>query len=387
MANRRRKAKQKRRMTEAELQAQRKAEQQARAASRKKADESRRTTYREERAPAFDYDDGHTPPAQRQAAQKASQRRKKEHVRITKAEMKRRRLRRRLITGALLLAAVAAGLVLSVTLLFRVTGYEFQTADGQPGGDTGTYTKEQIISTLGVAQGDNLFGFRTEEKEAVLDAAFPLLESIELRRRLPDTVILRVEPAEESYCIQTNTGWLVLSRHRKVMAMAGSQPALPVLRGAVMVVPQVGQTLTLGTAIEDDKTGESLPSEEEKILTELLALLEQYGILQDVTEIDLTETENLFFGYQSRIRVNLGTVNSLDYKVKFAAHLLKNESGDGLAAADAGVLDASIIRDDGTIRPTFAQGDAGLIVPGQPAPEATAAPDADSAQPDAAPEA
>lgn len=322
-------------------------------------------------APAYDQDAGRRPTgAAQSAAKKKRSRSKKEHVRITQAEMRRRRFRRRLLAVILLLLAVTAGILLSVTLLFRVSTFEFQDPSGKATTDIGGYTKEEILQTLEVKQGDNLFSFAANQQEALLNGQFPLLENVEIRRRMPGTVVLRVQPAQESFCIQTSTGWLILSRQCKVMAMSGTQPELPLLIGPVQTVPQVGQTLSLGAPEVPDATqvpAESAPptavpqeAPEQTALIQMLAALEQYGILDQVTHLDVTNPEQVYFGYQDRIRVTLGTLNRLDYKLKFAVHLLQNQEGDGLTETDRGVLDMSIIRSDGSIRPTFKQSDPAL---------------------------
>ncbi len=53
----------------------------------------------------------------------------------------------------------------------------------------------------------------------------------------------------------------------------------------------------------------------------------------------------------------LGTANSLDYKLQWAAYLLQNEEGDGLLETDRGVLDISHLRADGSIQPVFSPGE------------------------------
>lgn len=311
-------------------------------------------------APVYDQDAGRMPPP----PQKKRKRGKRQHARITKAEMRRRRFRRRLLAVACLLIAVTAGILLSVTLLFRVTTFEFQDMEGQPAVDTGGYTQSEILQALQVKEGDNLFSFSPAEQEEKLDREFPLLENVKILRRMPSTVILRVQPAEESFCIETNTGWLILSRQCKVIAMSGTQPELPILKGPVVTVPQVGETLRLGDWVMPSATaepGKATPqpqlAPEQEALRDMLTKLDEYEILGDVTHLDVTEPEQVYFGYQDRIRVVLGTLNQLDYKMRFAVHLLTNKDGNGLVETDQGVLDMSIIRSDGTIRPTFKQCD------------------------------
>ncbi len=341
----------------------------------------------ENHAPAFDQDAGHPQP--RPDQRKKRYRRKKEHMRITKAEMRRRRIRRRLVAGLLLVLAVAAGVLLSITLLFRINKFEFQDAEGKPTNDTGSYTQAEILQALEVKQGDNLFSFVPQQQEDLLNVKFPLLENVEVRRRMPSTVVLRVKPAEESYCIQTDSGWLVLSRQCKVMSLSGEQPSLPILTGQLAAAPQVGEKLTLmETPPADPEQSEEQPvdskgSTQQEALEQMLKMLNEYGILEQVTHLDISDPEQITFGYQDRIRVVIGTLNHLDYKIKFASHLLQNKEGNALTETDRGILDMSIIRNDGTIRPTFKQADPELAVRPEPPSPDDVPPDA--ADPDAAP--
>lgn len=327
-------------------------------------------------APVYDQDEGRMPPP----PQKKGKQGRKQHARITKAEMRRRRFRRRLLAVGCLLIAVTAGILLSVTLLFRVTTFEFQDASGQPATETGGYTQEEILDTLQVKIGDNLFSFSPAEQEKMLDRAFPLLENIEILRRLPSTLVLRVQPAQESFCIETDAGWLILSRQCKVIAMSGTQPELPILTGPVVTMPQVGETLSLGESVIPSETEEPgkptakpQPAPEQEALKTLLTKLDEYEILDDMTHLDVTDPEQVYFGYQDRIRVVLGSLNQLDYKMKFAVHLLTNKDGNGLVETDQGILDMSIIRSDGSIRPTFKQSDPELADRQAPADESAAA--------------
>lgn len=51
--------------------------------------------------------------------------------------------------------------------------------------------------------------------------------------------------------------------------------------------------------------------------------------------------------------VQLGTANNLDYKIRFAAYIILDTGGDGLASSDRGTLDVSDQQTDGTIQPRF----------------------------------
>lgn len=89
------------------------------------------------------------------------------------------------------------------------------------------------------------------------------------------------------------------------------------------------------------------------MLNELLGELDQYGLLDGTTVLTMQNMTELSFLYQGRVSVQLGTANNLDYKIRFAAYIILDTGGDGLASSDRGTLDVSDQQTDGTIQPRF----------------------------------
>ncbi|MFR9161847.1 MAG: FtsQ-type POTRA domain-containing protein [Ruthenibacterium lactatiformans] len=73
--------------------------------------------------------------------------------------------------------------------------------------------------------GENLFGFNTAEAQQAIAAALPYLESVEIKRRLPDTVVITATPAVETYTVESAAGWAVLSQSYKVLRVDAEAPA------------------------------------------------------------------------------------------------------------------------------------------------------------------
>lgn len=226
--------------------------------------------HRADHAPVYDQDHGRKPAPQSGAKDP------KQRTKVTKRQLRRRARRRRMLAVFLVLAAIAAGVVFGLGVLFKVTSITVKNPEGYlapnsadstvllppasappassapqqageddadsaasdgtaptatpepqptaPPVDTGPYTQLQITSALGVQLGDNLFGFRLKEKEAQLTLALPLLEQIDLRRQYPNTLVIQVTPAVATWYTPTQNGWLVLSESLKVMEQVADQP-------------------------------------------------------------------------------------------------------------------------------------------------------------------
>ena len=118
------------------------------------------------------------------------QREKRKKRRLTRAALKRRRMLRRLMAFVTLLAVIAAGVYLTMTMLFKIGTIQVQTADGTVVQEVGGYSSSQILQALGVQTEENIFSFDPAAKEAELEKQFPLLESIRVVRDYPNTVVV-----------------------------------------------------------------------------------------------------------------------------------------------------------------------------------------------------
>lgn len=264
---------------------------------------------------------------------------------MTRGEMRRRRRRRRWLAFFFVVFLMAVGFILSVTVLFKVKHIVVENLDKTTPANTGIYTEDAILGALAVPLEENLFGFSAAEKQAEMELQLPYLETIKVRRRLPDTVVVQVAPATESWCAKTDSGWAILSDGLKVLKVQTDQPAdLPVITGLGVNAPTAGRFLSLTTEAQSEQ------------IADLMEQLYAQDLAGSCTRIDMGLGTDAYFVYDGRIKVLLGTFNNLDYKLSVAALLLKNESGEYLSSTDRGTLDVSSQLDDSVHRFTFAPG-------------------------------
>lgn len=300
--------------------------------------------------------------------------------RLTHSELRRRRRRRNLLMVLLGLLVIGVGVALSLTVLFKVDTFRIENMDGSTPADTGIYTEDAILGALGVPVGENMFQFSAAQKEKNMVVSLPYLEWVEIRRRLPSTLVIRVEPAVETWCAQSDSGWLTLSDGLKIMKISEEQPqGLPALLGLDIEAPVAGYYLKLATpnatatpapaasgvsavqstaSSSSSSTSGSEQSAHDPMddVNRLLELLWTYELKDDCTSIQFGDSNELYFIYQNRAKVLLGTFNNLDYKIKFAAYLLHNEDGKGIGDTEQGTLDVSHQLEDGSLRPTWSPG-------------------------------
>ena len=189
-------------------------------------------------------------PAQQQPRDPV-QREKRKKRRLTRAALKRRRMLRRLMAFVTLLAVIAAGVYLTMTMLFKIGTIQVQTADGTVVQEVGGYSSSQILQALGVQTEENIFSFDPAAKEAELEKQFPLLENIRVERDYPNTVVVRTNAATAVYAMQTSSGWLSLSAGLKILDKDSAQPDLIILCGGEPVSTTPGTQLEFETGPSD----------------------------------------------------------------------------------------------------------------------------------------
>ena len=335
-------------------------------------------------------------PAQTAPQQSPARREMRKKRKVTRATLRRRRMLRRLTTFAMLLCVIGAGIYLTMTMLFRINSIQVQTPDGKQVTEIAGYSADSILQRMGVQLEENIFSFEPGEKAAVLEQNFPLLGSIKVIRDYPNTVVVQVTEAVPAYAVQNGSKWLVISDKWKILSEESTQPEeLCTLYGGKLQDTAPGQVFCL---VEDADAASASGSEAAgsestadtgdarmEALSTLVSKLEEYGLSQDVTRLEVADTEQIAFLYQDRISVLLGTLNDLDYKLDRARYVLTNADGKGCGPTDTGRLDFSHTSASSTRTIYFAQGEptlpSGYVVPPKvegPAPAEDAADSTDS---------
>ena len=334
-------------------------------------------------------------PAQSAPQQSPARREQRKKRKVTRATLRRRRMLRRLTAFAMLLCVIGAGIYLTMTMLFRINSIQVQTPDGKQVTEIAGYSADSILQRMGVQLEENIFSFEPGEKAAVLEQNFPLLGSIKVIRDYPNTVVVQVTEAVPAYAVQNGSKWLVISDKWKILSEESTQPeGLCTLYGGKLQDTTPGQGFWFvddadaasasGSEAAESESAVSTETARMEALRTLVSKLEEYGLSQDMTRLEVADTEQLACLYQDRISVLLGTLNDLDYKLDRARYVLTNADGKGCGPTDTGRLDFSHTSANSTRKIYFAQGEptlpSGYVVPPKAEEPAPAEDTADSTE-------
>ncbi len=239
-------------------------------------------------------------------------------VKKQKRLAKRKRRRRKILTVFFVVVLAIVGILTTLFLLFQIDEFRID-------GDS-IYLDDEIIEMLPVTYEDNIFFFNIANTEQAIKSELVYAENVTVRRSLPSTVVVTIEPSVEKYSILADGGTYLLSQSLRALRTANDG------ENFCPIIGFDSGEIVLGMPITSVTEGKA------EQLDLLLSTLEENEILDRITEIDITDTLNMRVVYEGRIEMLLGTELGLEYKLQLATSVLEDEIFPG----EYGVLDATV---------------------------------------------
>lgn len=222
-------------------------------------------------------------------------------------ERQRRLRKRRLIVFFIFFIALllCVGVVLTLTVFFPIEKINISGSK--------VYTAEQIEKASSIDLGDNLFLFSKKQILFELKEKLPFIESVKIKRTLPDTLNIKVTDAEEFMTYSYKNKYYTVSESGWVLSEL-DEPAsnLPVIKG-VKVDCKVGTEINYND------------SKQKELIDIITKTLSKEKIKVDY--VDISDKVNLSLGVEGRFTVELGTSNDLEEKILHLASMIKNSDG------------------------------------------------------------
>ena len=244
----------------------------------------------------------------------------KRHGSYRKSKRSRRGRRRsfRGLVSFICFVMILAAIVSAAVIFFKIGSVEVI-------GDT-KYTDQQIISASGITTGQSMFLFNKFASISSIFAECPYIDEIQMRRSLPDVIQIIVTPCTPTAVIESTDGSYIIDMKGKILEKTGISEAsgLPVVRGGQFDTPEIGKYVVF--------------SEEEssKALFSVLNTAKNSDILENISDIDITKVYDIKFKYLGRFIVEIGSVDDIERKFKFADAVV-GSLGDN----DMGIIDVS----------------------------------------------
>ena len=190
------------------------------------------------------------------------------------------------------------------------------------------YSKEEaeaFAEKIGLEKGMHLFGFDKKELQTRANYYIPEVDQVTIGYKLPHEIVFKVKESIPAMYLTESGKHFVLSEGLKVVGAFTDASEAEILS---LVKVHIG-------GITKCQSGTFLETENgyDKILISLYNIFREEGILDDVTEIDVSNKFNISF---QRFTVKLGNEENLTVKVRFMKQIATE-----LAENDRGYIDVS----------------------------------------------
>lgn len=260
-----------------------------------------------------------TPPRERtsRAAQTANRQRKErkedsrlEGLRQKQTKEAKQRTHHRLGPAfwrrLLIIVAVAAAVLLTLTLFFRVKHVDIR--------GNRYYSREDILAACGVEEGDNLLTLSRGAVAGNIMANCEYVATVQVSHVLPNRVVIDLTEHPTGYAIpDISGGWYLIASDGKVLRQIDSKKAAEQIQiqALQIKIPVIGDQAVPASADEETDS----QSRFNTMLT-LLQEIEAAELTRQVRSVSISPTGQLSLWYEDRFEVSLGSASSLAYKLE-----------------------------------------------------------------------
>lgn len=208
------------------------------------------------------------------------------------ARNNRRRYRRRgrfgFLYKMLAVIAVTVAFIMGIAVFFRV---ETVSVVGNS-----RYSAQEIIEVSKVEQGSNLFRINKFEMARRIRKGLPYVDAVNIRRGLPDTLIITVSECRAAAQIASESGQWLISKSGKQLEPAG-QESVDVVKvtGLELLQPEAGAAILVREE-EQERCDQ---------LLQLLQAMDECELLDRVSEIDMKSSVRILMELDDRFTVRL----------------------------------------------------------------------------------
>ncbi|MBQ8203456.1 MAG: FtsQ-type POTRA domain-containing protein [Clostridia bacterium] len=232
-------------------------------------------------------------------------------------ERRKKRRKRRLIAGfvVFLITALSVAAVLSVTVLFPVKTVK---ATGSK-----LYTEEQIVKSSGISEENNLFTLSAQAVTENLVRNLPYIDSVELKREIPDKITIVVKDASEYACFFADDVYYVISKGGRVINAYTEQPENTFLIVGCTAKCKVGQMIEFDG--EDNK----------ELVFSIAENLDNKNVF--INKINVSDEYNITLTVEGRFNVILGSKINADKKIAQLSSMIESMEKDATGRIDLSI--------------------------------------------------
>ena len=241
-------------------------------------------------------------------------------AKIRERKKKRRRMQL-LIYAVATVLVITAAVIISLTVFFKISAISVT-------GDE-VYSSAQIIEASKLKKGENLFSFSKTDVTESIETKLPYVENVEIKRSPSGKVTLKIGAAKAMLAVDRGDSYILLSSGCKIL----EDNIQALNEDAITLKASELTDYTPGTTAQFKN-----PSDLQTV-SDIVKLIGD-GKIENISEIDITDPEDIKLGYSQRIVLKVGTVSNFEKNIDFIkATLAKNDTDE---PNFSGVIDFTI---------------------------------------------
>lgn len=207
-------------------------------------------------------------------------------------------------------------LIIIGTIVFAMISPIFNVKEIQIEGNE-ILSSQKISSLSGITVGENIFRISKKDIENnIKENAY--IESVSMKRYIPDTIVLTVKERTIDYQIQVIDSYVYLDYQGYILEKSSKQENVPLLKG----FSTSQNTLLNGKRVNQDDI------EKLRVIFKIMEFAKNEKLSNKIQEIEIKNAEYMLKIKNEDIVVYLGSGTNLNNKIKFLSSILENESGN-----------------------------------------------------------
>ena len=214
------------------------------------------------------------------------------------------RRQRRISKSAAIYIPVSALVIIFLTILgissfLRIMFIEVQGAT--------RYSVEDVAAVSGISAGDNLLFLDMEDAERRIVTAMPFVSEAVVSRMLPDTIKIEIIESTPVAAVELRGTFLIIDSTGRILDRTETFPD-----GLVEIIGIIPVEAAIGSQIRAEGIGDA----NVQAMRYILSALEREELIEDVSNLDVTNIAQISFGLQGRFNVLLGNRDNLRQKLR-----------------------------------------------------------------------
>lgn len=186
------------------------------------------------------------------------------------------------------------------------------------------YSDEEIISACGFDSSTNLFGIDFDDTSAAIKKQLPYIDSISFERKLPSTLLIKVNEDAPTFYTEISGDWFILSNNLRIISRYDSKGSVEIqdLGLIRIMLPEVSYAVT----------GEEMRfvrDANRDFIIKFIDQLNEINLIPDIQCIDASDRYHIcIYSSNGRFKILVGDASELDVKLLFTSKVIDSAFGE-----------------------------------------------------------